>query len=922
MRMASLLGVWLLLWVVSGPRVAWAVEPPVYRLMAGVPSLQLDQGVLMLEDTGQRWQRKDVMQQASWQITPAGQILWPLIHHAVWQQVVLRNDSGKAQTVYLQVEAVGNDQLAMWAQRAGYSWEPLLNVSHARFEWSGRDVRFPTAALKLDAGEQVSLLWRAQTDGWLMLPMSVYSEAAFHRFIDRGQIFMGVLTGTLLVMAWYNLFLYFSTRDRACLFYVFFTLANLLYQLSWTGIGNLYLWNGEWAAGWQISLFRLSPALAFIAATLFVLQFLEVRTRYPRMYGISWGVIVAWGIYSVTWMTHLYLISDVLGQALSPFTCGIAIYVGIRESLRGSRVGQYFALAWILLVGATLVHAMMMLGVVPRSEAISAFQQVGTIAETVLLSLAVGEQINQARKDRLLARQEILRVESAAAAKSEFLASMSHEIRSPLNGVIGMAELLKTTPLNMEQRHLVQTMNQAGQTLLHVVNDILDFSKLEAGKLEMSPHVFSLNAVLDECIALFTARCKEKGLILSQVVDAGLPAELRGDSYRLRQILINFLSNACKFTEQGQITVQVRAESSTHVRFAVRDTGIGLSPAQQAKLFNAYAQADASTARQFGGTGLGLMICKQLAQLMQGDIGVISSKGQGSEFWFTACLDAVTPIIPSVNRVLVWGIDPVVTESVLPLLRRLQVPFKLFSQQGAPIVQTAIQRQLMQAETFDPASMTADSGWEPFYLLLCGEIPAEVDPAMRVYRKLIPVTRLLGIYREKQSSENLPGQLFLPLTHSMLAETLDNLTGDKTDKASSDTVLPNYTGVRALVVDDTPTNILVLKGLLKRFGIACDSAENGKLAVMKLLSGERFPLVFMDCEMPEMDGYSATESVRALEAHEQLDYAPYIIGLSGHAQDEYKQRALACGMNDYAVKPITQSHLATLLAQAMAVIKV
>lgn len=922
-RIAPLI-LFALLWlVIAGSGPLRAEEAPLYRFQTGWASLQFDQGVQMLEDGGQRWQVKEVAARQDWQLTPPGQILWPLMHRAVWQRARLENASDQAQAFYVEVGAVGNDQLSVWLRRDGYTWQSVLSVQDGQFAWSGRDLRFPAVRLMLDKGEQVELVWRAQTRGWLMLPLTVYSEDAFNHQVDRGQLFMGVLLGTLLVMACYNLFLFFTTRDRACLYYVFFTLANLLYQLSWTGLGGLYFWAGDWAQGWQVPLFRLSPALAFVAATLFTIYFLDVRTRYPRVYLGAWLLIAAWGAYVLSWCLQFYLLSDLLGQALSPLACALAIYLGVRESLRGSRVGQYFALAWILLVAATMVHALMMLGVVPRNEWVAMLQQAGTIAETVLLSLALGEQINQARRDRLLARQEIMRVQAAADAKSEFLASMSHEIRSPLNGVIGMAELLRTTPLNMEQRHLVQTMNQAGQTLLHVVNDILDYSKLEAGKLELAPHEFSLNAVLDECIALFTARCKEKGLLLQLRVEPTLAAEWRGDSYRLRQILINFLSNACKFTERGTITVSVQAASSTHLRFAVRDTGIGLSPSQQTKLFNAYAQADANTARQYGGTGLGLMICKQIAQLMQGDIGVTSSKGQGSEFWFTACLDALAPVQASNNRVLVWGADQVVQDAVLPLLRRLQVPFKMLSHEGSEMSLTAIQKQLSRAETFDPAIMGAGSGWEPFYLLQCGEAPAEIDSAIRVYRKLIPVARQLTVYRDKPVGPSDPArsELVLPLTLGMLAETLDNLNSDKLagDKASPSLVPPaeSYSGVRALLVDDAPTNLLVLSGLLKRFGIATEVADNGKVAVMKLLASGRFDLVFMDCEMPEMDGYAATESIRALQAHEQLAYQPYIIGLSGHAQDEYRQRALGSGMNDYAVKPITQAHLSGLLATAL-----
>lgn len=908
--------VWVIgLWVFSAPLVL-ALDTPMYQLSETQASVPFDQGVRMLEDPDNTLTMTEALASERWHDTAPGLILWPTLHHTVWQQARLENRGSATQNVYLEVGAVGNARMNLWMRRPGERWTPLLEVEHGQFEGQGRDLRFPVAHFELDANEPVELLWQARTNGWLVLPLAAYTEAAFNAHNDRSNLFLGLLFGVLLVMLFYNLFLAFTTRDRAFLYYVFFTLSNVLYQLSWTGLGRLYVWTGALANVWQIPLFRLSPAFSFIAATLFVINFLDVKRRYPALYVFSLVMVAGWVLYCVSWLVQGYLVSDVLGQVLPPLNCGIAVYVGVREYLRGNRVGQYFAIAWLLLVVATLIHALMMLGLLPRTELIIWLQQIGMIAETVLLSLALGEQVNQARKDRMLARQEVVRVQSAAAAKSEFLASMSHEIRSPLNGVMGMAELLKSTPLNMEQRHLVHTMTQAGETLLHVVNDILDFSKLEAGKLELSPHVFSLNAVLDECIALFTSRSKEKGLALLLRVDPVLAAEYRGDSYRLRQILINFLSNAFKFTERGSVTVEVQAASSTHLRFAVRDTGIGLSPQQQAKLFKAYAQADASIAMQYGGTGLGLMICKQIAQLMRGDIGVNSIKTEGSEFWFTADVDVLSPVKPSLNRILIWGIDPDVEEAVLPLLRRLQIPFKMIVQE----TRSAIHKQLAPSETFDPATMNAAAGWEPFYLLRCGAPPAQpMPPVVGVFLKLIPMARQLTIYRDRPSTSanGDRNELFLPLTHGMLAETLDNMAGEKTT-ASIEQSLPEYPGIQALLVDDTPTNLLVLKGLLKRFGIVSVTADHGRNAVMKILSGERFDLVFMDCEMPEMDGYAATESIRALQTHEQFDYTPYIIGLSGHAQDEYRQRALLSGMDDYAVKPITQTMLTKLVEKALA----
>jgi two-component system sensor histidine kinase/response regulator len=518
--------------------------------------------------------------------------------------------------------------------------------------------------------------------------------------------------------------------------------------------------------------------------------------------------------------------------------------------------------------------------------------------------------------------------EAANRAKSEFLASMSHEIRTPMNGVLGMTELLLDTGLTDAQRRYAQNIRNSGDALLNIINDILDFSKIEAGKLELESVDFDVHEVAEEVAELLAGRAQAKGLELACQVDDDVAAVLRGDPGRLRQVLINLVGNAVKFTERGEVLITVKraaenetssATGSTCLRFAVRDTGIGITQEARGRLFKAFSQADGSTTRTFGGTGLGLVICKQLVEMMGGEIDISSRPGVGSTFWFTARFTnaetagsrvALGPDLAGL-RVLIGDHN----QTSCTILQRYVIACGMTSTatDTAHGVLTMLRKAHAQGCPFE--IVLIDSKIAGMHAVeLAGAISA--DPALRTTRMIMLSALAVGEMSQAARDAGVAAHLNKPVRSADLMQCIAGAMGSaKSDPASyvSETQ-DDPLGAHVLLVEDNSVNQEICVQMLVNLGCDVEVVNDGR-AALEAAFKQAYDVVLMDCQMPVMDGFEASAAIRSCEiepAGPGRRRLP-IIALTANAMAGDRERCLAAGMDDYLSKPFKKEALRAVL---------
>ncbi len=872
-----------------------------------------------------------------------------------WFRFTLYNPGSKTLTRFLEIEYPLLDHIDLYAPDGKGDYKIYRQGDRQVFFKRPIKYRNFVFILKVPPQKRLDYFLRVKTSSSLNLPARLYTQAGFMDKIENEETALGIYFGILFAMLAYNLILFFTIRESVYLFYVLFVIFNFLFQLDLTGVAFKYLWpnNVVWANR-SLPFFIL---ISYSFGTIFTRQIINSRQYAPILDRILSVLTVVSLLFSGLCLVIPYDIS-IKAATLLAMTVVIHILAGFLCLFRGYRPARYYALAWSISMAGAAIYALKSFGILPNNFLTVWGIQIGSAWEVILLSMALSDRLALLQKEKDLIQTEYTRkleeanlrleefaktleekvmqrtlelersnrllqkqaeemrlaeerAERASKAKSDFLANMSHEIRTPLNAITGITALALDMDLPEKLRGYLNIIQVSANSLLNLVSDILDFSKIEAGRMELEETDFQLLDIFENIADMFTEMASEKSIDFIIDVDSRVPERLVGDPIRLGQLLTNLVSNAMKFTEKGSVILSCNllseAPGSVRLSFKVSDTGIGIGKDKLGYLFDMFTQADSSTTRRFGGTGLGLTICKRIATLMGGTIGVESEPAKGTTFTFDVEMqksengagedlilkeDFLTDL-----RLYLFSRNQTLTHALENIIKRLSIrDFRLFApgelevmtSETAPSKRTCFLVDITQNELEH----------------VCSVVSANCDKKFLLF---IP----FGL-QERISScadNHLLSLCLKPVTISRLTKGLRRLlTPEEQDEAKTkDTQGLRLRDTRILVVEDNEINQMVAKEILEKFGAAVEFASNGLEAIEK--ASPVFDLIFMDIQMPDMDGYEAT---KVLRKNEDLKETP-IIAMTAGVFKEDRQRCFEAGMDDFVMKPVTPESVANVL---------
>ena len=819
----------------------------------------------------------------------------------VWFRLRLTNTSLRNNNYVLDFDEIAYNDILL-----GYEYKGELRSFRAGLDYGFTErpfnYRFFAFPIYLEAGESADVFMRLTTDRLPSFNPYLMSENQFVSRVESGSIqstiTIGILCGILLFMI---LMTSATLGGSVGWYYCAFLVGQIL---------NLAYLNGL--------LFKLVPDMpgmhyefyppllgfflfAYAQFVRLLLQLKSFAAKLDRLVvGIAWlGLIVGFS-------------SPLVGSELSQktmvmialFTRFLYLYVAIVAVRNNIRFAWIFSLAVIIYVIGTAITLMVALGYLPETIDLRSVLDISALLSGFIFSITVVLQALSFKQQQFEFKNMAEVAKKEANATSEFLAKMSHEIRTPINGVMGMAQLLKDTPLDDQQRQFTDTIVKSGGLLLNVVNDVLDHAKIVSGKMEVESISMDLEGLVVETEQLFISTTKEKQLPMPWELGADVPRFVMGDPLRLKQVLINLVSNAVKFTDSGEILLSVRlvdAESSIpRLRFGVKDTGVGITQEQRSRIFTAFGQASTSTSREYGGTGLGLIISSQLVDRMGGKLQIESEPGVGTEFYFELPLQA----------------DHDRCEQDRQRWQRLQgCSIQLLSQYHylGDMLTTYSDRydfKLIHGQTIEQARESTAQIW------LADTISSVDQSALGELSDRPPIIYLHYLGYGDLYPGDCVRSLAIPFALSELRDLMIALLFDEEHPVQASVQINEQSASACiLLAEDNVVNQRVSQAFLHKLGYQVDMVANGRLAVQAYSQNpDRYDLVLMDCQMPEMDGYEATKKIRQFESNQGLGALP-VIALTANVMASDRERSFHSGMDDILHKPLSIEKLDSMLKQ-------